>query len=87
MITSGPLGEQSRLSSRLDERLQDGFQRDSCLSRARLGAPELDPPLVEAIKHLDARCEGSEGMVGGMRAECFFPLQPGESMGSRANLK
>jgi len=62
MITSAPLGERSRLSSRLDERLQHGFQRDSSLSRARLSALELDPAFVEAIKHLDALF-GVHGLV------------------------
>src|SRR6184192_478448 len=65
MITSAPLGERSRLSSRLDERLQHGFQRDSSLSRARLSALELDPAFVEAIKHLDAGC----GVLHALRFE------------------
>src|SRR5438552_16687818 len=69
MITSAPLGERSRLSSRLDERLQHGFQRDSSLSRARLSALELDPAFVEAIKHLDAGC----GVLHSLRFEYRLP--------------
>src|SRR5256886_17429120 len=65
VITSAPLGERSRLLSRLDERSQHGFQRDSSLSRARLSALELDPAFVGAIKHLDAGC----GVLHALRFE------------------
>jgi hypothetical protein len=65
VIIAAFLGERSRLSSRLDERLQHGFQRYFSLSRASLSALELDPAFVEAIKHLDAGC----GVLHALRFE------------------
>jgi hypothetical protein len=58
-------GNDHDFSSRLDERLQHGFERDFSLSRASLSALELDPAFVEAIKHLDAGC----GVLHALRFE------------------
>lgn len=49
-----PVREHSRLPLAFDECLQNGFERDFSLSRARLSALELDPAFVKAIKHLNA---------------------------------
>src|SRR5258708_11518655 len=69
MITSAFLGERSRLSSRLDEPLQHGFQRDFSLTRTSLSALELDPAFVEAIQHSNT----GRGILHPLRSNSGFP--------------
>jgi hypothetical protein len=52
---SGCSGERSRPTLTLDERPQRGLQRHLSLSRADIFALKLNPSLIEAVEHLNAR--------------------------------
>src|SRR4029077_10504607 len=61
--------KRSGLPLAYDERLEHGFQRYFSLSRASLGALELDPAFVEAIKHSNSGC----GVLHALRFEYGLP--------------
>src|ERR1700729_2436071 len=63
------MSERSRLNRAVDKRFQHRFQNNFSLSRTGFAALELDPALVEAVKHPNAGC----GIFHALRFEQRFP--------------